>query len=60
MAMLRCNIRDIEPTTSSLRRNDYHLYTPLFVLDVIRLFQDHPKYVRGLKEIDIVTLLEKE
>ncbi|KAI8123937.1 hypothetical protein CVS40_5733 [Lucilia cuprina] len=60
MSILRCNIRDVEPTTSSLKRNDYHLHTPLFVLDVIRLFQDHPKYIGGLKESHIVGLLEKE
>lgn len=60
MSIVRCNICDVEPTTSTLRRNEYHLNTPLFVLDVIRLFQDHPKYVTGLKESHIVALLEKE
>ena len=58
--MLRCNIRDTEPSTSCLRRNEYHLNTILFVLDCVRLFQDHPKYIRGLKESHIVSLFEKE
>ncbi|XP_013113142.2 uncharacterized protein LOC106091217 [Stomoxys calcitrans] len=54
------NIRDIEPSTCGLRQNVYHLHLPLFVLDAIRLFQDHPQYVRGLKEADIVNMLKKE
>ncbi|XP_073848988.1 uncharacterized protein [Musca autumnalis] len=54
------NIRDTEPTTSGIRWNVYHLHIPLYVLDVIRLFQDHPKYVKGLQETDIVAMLEKE
>ncbi|KAL9922369.1 uncharacterized protein LOC119643780 [Glossina fuscipes] len=57
---MRTIIRDIEPSTSCLRRNVYHLHIPLFVLDAIRLFQDHPKYVHGLKECHILALLEKE
>lgn len=54
------NIRDVEPSTSIVRRNIYHLHIPLFVLDAIRLFQDHPKYVKGLQEAHIVAMLEKE
>lgn len=57
---MRNNIRDTEPSTSYLRRNVYHLHVPLFVLDAIRLFQDHPKYVKGLQESHIVALWEKE
>ncbi|TMW50466.1 hypothetical protein DOY81_004462 [Sarcophaga bullata] len=48
------------PITMNLRRNEYHLNTILFVLDCVRLFQDHPKYIRGLKESHIVSLFEKE
>ena len=57
---MRGSIRDIEPSTSYLRRNVYHIHVPLFVMDVVRLFQDHPKYCRGLKEKHIVDMLEKE
>lgn len=53
------NISEIEPS-SYIRRNIYHLNVPLFVLDVIRLFQDHPKYNKGLKENHIAAILEKE
>ncbi|XP_075166903.1 uncharacterized protein LOC142239020 [Haematobia irritans] len=54
------NIRDIEPSTAGLRTNVYHLHLPLYILDVIRLFQDHPKYAKGLQEADIVAMLAKE
>lgn len=57
---MRGNIRDCEPSTSCLRRNIYHLHVPLFVFDTIRLFQDHPKFLRGLKEYHIIDMLEKE
>ncbi|XP_011199997.1 uncharacterized protein LOC105223834 [Bactrocera dorsalis] len=57
---MRGNIRDCEPSTSCLRRNIYHLHVPLFVFDTIRLFQDHPKFLRGLKECHIIDMLEKE
>ncbi|KAM7344770.1 uncharacterized protein ACRADG_011360 [Cochliomyia hominivorax] len=60
MSLISCNIRDVEPTTSHIIRNVYHLHIPLFVLDVIRLFQDHPKYMDGLEETHIVAFLENE
>lgn len=54
------NICDTASTTSGLRWNAYHLHIPLYVLDVIRLFQDHPKYAKGIQEEHIVAMLEKE
>lgn len=57
---MRNNIKDTEPSTSCLRLNVYHLHVPLFVLDCVRLFQDHPKYIRGLQESHLVALMEKE
>jgi len=54
-------IREIEPSTSHPPGNVYHLNTSLYVLDVVRMFQDHPKYYSdGLKEADIVQMLAKE
>lgn len=58
--MERGSICDIQPSTSCLRRNVYHMNVQLFVLDVVRIFQDHPKFSKGLKESHIVEMLEKE
>ncbi|XP_037951814.1 uncharacterized protein LOC119682440 [Teleopsis dalmanni] len=47
-------------STCVIRANEYHLHIPLYVLDVIRILQDHPAYFKGLKEKHIVEMLEKE
>ncbi|EDW00752.1 uncharacterized protein LOC6560914 [Drosophila grimshawi] len=53
-------IRDCEPTTSMMHSNAYHIHLPLYIMDMVRIFQDHPKYVNGIKENDIVEMLRKE
>lgn len=56
---MRNNISDVESSTVSLRRNVYHLNVSLFVLDTIRLLQEHPRYPAGLTEEDIVAQMNK-
>ncbi|KAH8252801.1 hypothetical protein KR032_001918 [Drosophila birchii] len=53
-------IRDCEPTTLRLPFNTYHIHLPLYILDMVRIFQDHPKYSGGIQEEHILDMLEKE
>lgn len=53
-------IRDCEPTTLQLPFNTYHIHLPLYILDMVRMFQDHPKYSNGIQEEHILEMLEKE
>ncbi|KAH8421051.1 hypothetical protein KR222_005744 [Zaprionus bogoriensis] len=53
-------IIDCEPTTLMMHHNVYHIHLPLYIMDMVRIFQDHPKYVNGIKEQHIVEMLEKE
>ncbi|XP_030387837.1 uncharacterized protein LOC115634317 [Scaptodrosophila lebanonensis] len=53
-------ISDCEPTTSSLHHNTYHMHLPLYIMDVVRMFQDHPKYACGIQQQHILEMLEKE
>ncbi|KAL7738575.1 hypothetical protein ACLKA6_006875 [Drosophila palustris] len=53
-------ISDCEPTTLMMHPNAYHIHLPLYIMDMVRIFQDHPKYVNGIKEQHIVEMLEKE
>ncbi|XP_055857009.1 uncharacterized protein LOC129919926 [Episyrphus balteatus] len=55
----------MNPSSASLncnpvKRNIYHMNIPLFVLDVVRMFQDHPKYKNKLGHRDLVELLRQE
>ncbi|XP_022228895.1 uncharacterized protein LOC111078500 [Drosophila obscura] len=53
-------ICDCEPSTSSLPFNTYHIHLPLYIMDMVRVFQDHPDYVDGIQETTIVEMLRKE
>ncbi|ALC42232.1 CG3687 [Drosophila busckii] len=53
-------ISECEPTTLTMHSNVYHIHLPLYIMDMVRIFQDHPKYVSGIKEQQIVEMLEKE
>ncbi|EDW72574.1 uncharacterized protein Dwil_GK20631 [Drosophila willistoni] len=53
-------ITDCEPTTLSLNFNSYHIHMPLYIMDMVRVFQDHPKYCNGIQAEHILEMLEKE
>ncbi|BFG03432.1 uncharacterized protein DMAD_02690 [Drosophila madeirensis] len=53
-------ISDCEPSTSSLPFNAYHIHLPLYIMDMVRVFQDHPDYADGIKESNIIEMLKKE
>jgi len=53
-------ISDCLPTTLMMHPNAYHIHLPLYIMDMVRIFQDHPKYVDGIEEHHIVEMLEKE
>ncbi|KAH8319977.1 hypothetical protein KR074_010475 [Drosophila pseudoananassae] len=53
-------IQDCEPTTMRLPFNSYHIHLPLYIMDMVRVFQDHPKYCNGIQEEHILEMLEKE
>lgn len=53
-------ISDCQPTTLAMHHNAYHIHLPLYIMDMVRTFQDHPKYLNGIQEQDIVEMLQKE
>ncbi|XP_017150729.1 uncharacterized protein LOC108160949 [Drosophila miranda] len=53
-------IGDCAPSTSSLPFNAYHIHLPLYIMDMVRVFQDHPSYVDGIQEATIIEMLKKE